>query len=265
MASSWPTSSLAAADRAFSLLTSGPAPLAFDGHGFAGLPDRVLGLGELKRLLLSGGLSRAEQDAVWRELVLRARRDGPAWVIACVGLAMPGLRRAVRRLGAGPVPPTVDLPAEVLEGFLVHLRKVDVDGERIVGRLVDAGARRARKARDAEADAAAVQVMRPWSQAPRNPWDHPDWVLARALAAGVINGEEHQLIGGTRLEGRSLAEVSAQLGVSVTLAGAWRRRAQVRLAAAIRAGDLDHVRVDAALVRRRTRLRELLGVVPVAA
>ena len=38
---------------------------------------------------------------MWRELVVRARRDGPAWVVAAVGVAMPGLRRIAGMLAAG--------------------------------------------------------------------------------------------------------------------------------------------------------------------
>ncbi|GAA4471010.1 hypothetical protein GCM10023170_088820 [Phytohabitans houttuyneae] len=246
-------------------MTCPPAPLAFDGRGFEGLPDRLLALDELKSVLLSRGLSRQEQDVVWRELVERARRDGPAWVIACVGVAMPGLRRAARRLAADWMSPTVDLHAEVLEGFLIHLRKVDLSDDRIVGKLVDAGKRRARKARDADADASAIHVNRPWSRAPLSPWDHPDWILTRAVAAGVIDVDEHALIAKTRLEGCTLATVAAELGISASLAGDWRRKAQLRLADAIRAGELDHVRLDAYLVRHRRRLRAVLGVVPVAA
>jgi hypothetical protein len=38
MSRPWPFSPLDAAQRAFDLLTCPPAPLAFDGPGFAGLP-----------------------------------------------------------------------------------------------------------------------------------------------------------------------------------------------------------------------------------
>jgi hypothetical protein len=239
--------------------------LAFDGRGFAGLPNQILALDELKKLLLGRSMSRPEQDAVWRELVIRARRDGPAWVIACVGLAMPGLRRAVRRVGTDWASPMVDLHAEVLEGFLTQLKKVDLDDDRIAGKLVDAGTRRARKARDADADASAIHVNRPWSRAPLNPWDHPDWVLARAFAAGVIDWEEHCLIGRTRLEGHTVAKVAAAMGIRAAVAGDWRRKAELKLADAIRAGALDHVRLDSTLERRRKRLLDVLGVMPVAA
>src|SRR5258706_6279282 len=89
----WPSTPLDAAQRAFDLLVCPPAPLAFDGRAFAGLPQRLLPLDELKRFLIDSATPRPVRDTVWRELVVRARRDGPPWVIAAVGIAMPGLRR----------------------------------------------------------------------------------------------------------------------------------------------------------------------------
>src|ERR1700730_479236 len=91
--STWPSSPLAAASRAFDLLTCAPAPLAFDGRAFEGLPERMMPLDDLRKILLARSTSVAVRDAVWRELVIRARRDGPAWVVAAVGMAIPGLRR----------------------------------------------------------------------------------------------------------------------------------------------------------------------------
>jgi hypothetical protein len=101
MSRPWPSGPLDAAQRAFDLLTCPPAPLAFDGRGFAGLPPRLLPLEELKKILIADRTPRWVRDAVWRELVVRGRRDGPAWVVAAAGLAMPGLRRAAGRLARG--------------------------------------------------------------------------------------------------------------------------------------------------------------------
>src|SRR3954463_6916065 len=98
---SWPSTPLDAAQRAFDLLVCPPAPLAFDGRGFPGLPNKILPLDQLKKLLIDDATPRSVRDAVWRELVVRPRRDGPAWVIAAVGIAMPGLRRIAGRLGKG--------------------------------------------------------------------------------------------------------------------------------------------------------------------
>src|SRR5258706_14449391 len=73
----WPSSPLDAAQRAFELLVCQPAPLAFDTRPFAGLPDEILPLDELRDLLLLPATGVPARDAVWRELVTRGRRGGP--------------------------------------------------------------------------------------------------------------------------------------------------------------------------------------------
>jgi hypothetical protein len=66
-------------------------------------------------------------------------------------------------------------------------------------------------------------------------------VLARAVAAAVLTPDECLLISATRLDHVGLPVVADTLGISVQLAGAWRRTAEKRLAAAIRTGELDRV------------------------
>src|SRR5216117_2049207 len=105
----WPSTPLDAAQRAFE-----------------GLPQRILPLDELKKFLIHNDTPRPVRDTVWRELVVRAPRDGPAWVIATVGLAMPGLRRAAGRLAAGWRADTADLDGELLAGFLTRLHTLDL-------------------------------------------------------------------------------------------------------------------------------------------
>ena len=144
----WPCTPLDAAQHAFELLTCPPAPLAFDCRGIDGLPQRILPLDELKTVLIDEATPRPVRDAVWRELVTRARRDGPAWVVAAVGLAMPGLVCSAGRLARGWRGDTADRDAELLAGFLARLQTVDLDEERICGRLLDAGERAVRRARE---------------------------------------------------------------------------------------------------------------------
>lgn len=237
----WPATPLDAAQRAFDLLVCPPAPLAFDGRGFPGLPDRILPLGELKKILIDDATPRRVRDEVWRELVTRARRDGPAWVVAAVGIAMPGLRRMAGRLSAGWPGDSSDRDSELLTGFVDRLRTIDLRQTRIAGKLIDAGARAVKHARDRQQESDAVRVPTTWSLPPQQPWDHPDWVLARAVAAAVIDPDEYLLIVTTRLDGGALTTAADKLGISVPLAAAWRRKAERRLAAAIRAGELDWV------------------------
>src|SRR2546429_575858 len=151
----WPSSPLDAAQRAFELLVCQPASLAFDGRPFIGLPEQLLPLDELRELLLLPQTAVPVRDAVWRELVTRARRDG-------------------------------------------------------------------------------LPVL---------PWDHPDLVLARAVAAGVLEPEEAALIGATRLGKATLAQAGRPLDMDPAQAGAWRRKAELRLRDAVHAGELDYVSI----------------------
>src|SRR3954471_15716858 len=137
--SCWPSTPLDAAEKAFLLLAEAPTHVPFDARGFDRLPDRILPLDELRRLVLAAATSPEVRDAVWRELVVRARRDGPAWRVAAVGMAMPGLRRQAGLLAAGGHGDTHDLDSELLVGFMERLATVDLDEPRICGRLVDAG------------------------------------------------------------------------------------------------------------------------------
>lgn len=237
----WPSGPLDAAQRAFQLLTIPPAPLAFDCRGIADLPQRLVPLDELGRLLISDATPRPIRDVVWQEVVTRARRDGPAWVVAAVGLALPGLRRRAGRLASGWRGETADLDAELLTGFLERLSTIDLDAANICSRLIDAGARSVRRARACAQDNDAVRIFEAWGPPPRRPWDHPDWVLARALAAAVLDPEECLLISATRLDDVPIQVVADRLGISMQLAISWRRRGEQRLVAAVRAGDLDWV------------------------
>lgn len=237
----WPSTPLDAAQRAFDLLVCPPAPLAFDGRAFAGLPNRLLPLDELKKILIDDATPRSVRDQVWRELVVRARRDGPAWVIAALGIAMPGIRRMAGLLGAGWHGDSSDRDSEMLIGFVERLRTIDLRDRRIVGKLIDAGARAVKNARERQEEIDTVRVHATWSLPPQQPWDHPDWVLTRAVKAAIISPDEYLLIAATRLDNAGLPRVADKLGISVSLAGAWRRKAERRLAAAIRAGEVDWV------------------------
>jgi hypothetical protein len=237
----WPATPLDAAQRAFDLLVCPPAPLAFDGRAFAGLPNRMLPLDELKKILIDDATPRPVRDAVWRELVVRARRDGPAWMVAAVGIAMPGLRRMAGMLGRGWHGDSSDRDSELLTGFVDRLRTVDLRERRIVGKLIDAGARAVKNARERQEEIDAIRVHVTWSLPPQQPWDHPDWVLTRAVAAAIISPDEYLLISATRLDDVGLPVVADKLGISVPLARAWRRKAERRLAGAIRAGEVDWV------------------------
>lgn len=260
--SSAPASPLTALNRYFHLICTEPTRLLFDAIGYAGLPQQSINPVELRKRLLAGDIRPATVDEVWRGLVRRARRPRPAgdeWTVVAVGVAVPGLKRAAGELAYGWRGDTSDIDAAMLGAFAHRLRTLDLEQPRVLGKLLDAAIRAGAKARAAEGDRDVIRVEQAWSRAPLRPWDHPDWVLQRAVAAGVIDRTEARLIGDTWLEDQPLSVVAAALRLEVRLASDWRWRAAVRLRQAIVVGELDHVRTRRDVAARRRALHLTLA------
>lgn len=214
------------------LLTTGPEPLSVDGAALGGgLPRRRIPLSELASILMHPSCDHATSDQVWRLLIGRARTDGPAWVVGAVGVALPGLRQAAYRLRGF----TGDVQAELLTAFVAALPGVKPGGARVVQRLLSAtftAARAALRATEPIRTNAPVEL-------PVAAGGHPDVVLARAVAAGIITPGEAELIGATRLEGVSVADYAQRAGRGYWAVAKERSRAEERLVTAIRAGVLS--------------------------
>ncbi len=235
---------LDSADAAFRALVTGPRPLALNPARLApGLPDRDVPLDELKALLLHPSASARARNKVWAELVRRARAGRPAWVIGLVGIAMPGLRRAVAALSAGWRGDREDLESEVLAGFLAAMRGLDLDdldAVPLASRLCWAAWRAGRALAYAHADwASRRRDLDESFDAPAMPWGHPDFVLAAAVRRGVLTAAQAELIGRSRLERIPLARIAAELGVTRSALCHRRRGAEARLVTAIRRGGLS--------------------------
>ena len=106
---------------------------------------------------------------------------------------------------------------------------------------MEAGVRAARKIREAESDTMLIRSGEAGAVLPIRPWDHPDLVLARAVAVAVLDRDEATLIAATRLDHQTLAAVAAQIGISPQTASDWRAKAEKRLVEAIGAGELAFV------------------------
>lgn len=225
------------------LLTTGPQPLSVDGAALGGgLPRRRIALSELASILMHPSCDHATSDRVWLQLIARARTDGPAWVVGAVGVALPGLRQAAYRLRGF----SGDVQAELLIAFVAALRSVKPGGAKVVQRLLSATFTAARAAlRAAEPTRTTAPVELPVAAG-----GHPDFVLARAVAAGVITPGEAELIGATRLEGVSVADYADRAGRGYWAVAKERSRAEERLVAAIRSGGLSDE--DAAVIAEAT-------------
>ncbi|GAA1025862.1 hypothetical protein GCM10009557_01480 [Virgisporangium ochraceum] len=221
------------------LLCTGPQPLAVDGRTLGhGLPRRMIPLHELAAQLMHPATSFQARDAAWRLLVRRARDDGGRWTVGAVGVALPGLRRAAGRLSRSTS--STDVQLDLLEGFTQALSTVDLEQPRICARLCNAAYVTARRRAAAEEAAASGEAAdAPGSRLPPRMYGHPDFVLARAVAAGVITAADAELIGATYLENVPLAEYADRIGISRWAAYRRRDLAKTRLATAIREGRLS--------------------------
>ena len=65
--------------------------------------------------------------------------------------------------------------------------------------------------------------------------------MARAVAVGVIDPDEANLIAVTRLDNRTLAQAAEAAGIPASTAGSWRSDAERRLVEAIADGELAFV------------------------
>ncbi|MFD8497287.1 hypothetical protein [Amycolatopsis sp. NPDC059657] len=232
------------ARRAFRWLVTGPEPLWIDGRFFPGLPRRRVRLDELSTLLRDPQLAMSTVDSAWVHLVTRSRDEGGAWTVACVGLALHALIPMAATMSARYADDPSDIHAAVLTGFLTELAHMDLGRPWVMWRLRCAALRAGHVfIRDA-LDRPPPMDEDFHSSEPTLPWGHEDIVLARAVAEGVITGEQAELIGSTRLEPEyTLTQAATDRGVSYKAIEQVRRRAERKLGAwlieQIRHDDLD--------------------------
>ncbi|WP_084965376.1 hypothetical protein [Thermoactinospora rubra] len=231
---------LSAAEASFRLLTTGPHPLAVDGRLIGrGLPARLVDLAELRRLLLAPAATDTLKDAAWAELVRRAHTGDPAWVVGCVGVAMPGLKNiAARVIRTSPAFLADDIVSELLTEFVAQLRRVDVQSQRIATRLLWWARKAALRVRDRESRQAQPYPADLAMTCVGSAVD-PIEVLAEAVRAKVITPAAAALINATRLEGVTLRAYAAARSVPEDRLRKMRKAAETRLAQAIRDGQVS--------------------------
>ncbi|MEU9018650.1 hypothetical protein [Actinomadura sp. NPDC048394] len=228
------------AERSFQLLTTDPHPLAMDGRAIGhGLPARSVDLGELRTLLLAETASDALKDAAWRALVIRARMGDPAWVVGCVGVAMPGLKAtAAQVIRTSPHGLIDDIVSEMLTEFVAQLARINLHNPYIAARLMrwarkGAFRARCRATRELPIDPCDLGEHRPAADADLA-------VLVRDAAhQDIISSQEAELIIATRLDGRSVQDIAQAWAVAAWRLYTGRRAAEAKLAAAIRDGRIS--------------------------
>ncbi len=253
------------ADNAFRTLNeSSVAPVLDMSHPAPELPAQAVRLDELQEILLAGA-SQELRDAVWAEVVRRARQN-ETWKLAAVGMAIPALRAAAGSLSRGFDGDREELDAEILTGFLTHLSSVDVEAPGIITKLRWAAWRAGREVVLAHRRAVEREEEIGEGASLARPTGHPDLVLARAVEAGVISAADAELIAATRLDGDDMEGYAVRVGASYNAVKIRRQRAEVRLVAFVtghRRPRADETRVRSIRPAQRPalgRTAELLNV-----
>jgi hypothetical protein len=265
-ASVWGSSVFADLDVLFAGIADGPDAVGVDCAAWAdlGLPPRFLTLRALRDWLLAHRTNYRARDAVWRELVRRARTD-PAWVSVAAGMMAPALVQAAGRIARGFRDDPRDIDAEMLTAFLGALETADLDGERFFSRLRWVAVRAGLAVRHAHQPYVLVgDIENAVGMAPHLPYGHPDLILQRAVDAQVITVDEADLISTTRLEAVTVERHAENLGLDPAALRMRRHRAETALVTAITTGTLSgaiSVGSREALDRRANR-RALLNPVP---
>ncbi|MDG4803581.1 hypothetical protein [Micromonospora sp. WMMD980] len=240
----WPTAPLDAVEAAFAALSGEPAPLSIDLDVVGpvdGLPAGVVALPALREWLLANPRAYCARDAVWRELIRRARLDGPQWVIAAAGMAMPALRRYARRLSDGYRDDPDDIGAEILAGFLAALRDhVDVASRAPYASLCRAGWRAGYALRQQAREYLTVEDVERVTgpRTPRVPYGHPDVLVRRAVRLGILDADDEQAYIDVRLGRRAMDPIAARMGISTDALRMRLGRIDTRLAEALASGIL---------------------------
>jgi len=239
MPSTKSTSALSSAETAFGLLTCEPAPLAIDARPIPGLPNRSIALDELRQLLVNEPHYVETTDALWRQLASQAREWGPAWVVGAVGVALPGLTRMAVRMAAAHPPHADDIDSEVLTGFLDAVRHAPLQPPRVWLRLCWSAWRAGVSVVKGEPTQELPADLPTGSRSPALPYGHPELILGRAAAAGIITAEQAELIAGTRFGDTLIEQLATELAVPAPVLRMRRRRAELRVAKAVLAGSLS--------------------------
>lgn len=196
----------------------------------AALPPGPLSPNELRETLLQKTTAFETRDEALAWVMGMAQTDGDRWMMAALGMLLPGLRSQTAYLTAWCPALAADVQAEVLDATVVAIVGLHPGQTRIAAGLVWAGYRGGHRYVTGQL---TEETRRASSECIRTeaPGGHPDLVLYRAVSEGVIEACDAAIIGDTRLGDvrlTGLADVKSKAYQSLAKR---RRRAEIRLAA----------------------------------
>jgi hypothetical protein len=232
----------ASVEHFFAGLVQAPTPECFDARLIPGVA-RILPLDELRDLLKTERLDTDTTDAVWRQLARHAREWGEPWTTIATGIALPGLTHMARKIRhAARARFDEDVASEMMAAFLDALRTADLAAPRLWLRLCWPAWRAGVRATRTEQASELPDDVPAGSRTPTLPYGHPDLLLGRAVAAGVITQQAADIISATRLDHVLLAQLAAEQNVSPAVLRRRRRQWEADLVDALRQGLLTVTR-----------------------
>jgi hypothetical protein len=190
--------------------------------------------------------SPAERDRTWRSIVERVRRSGNTWTTISIGLALPGIRKAVKRATqyAPGFHDRVELESAALAGFITALSEIDIMIPRICARLCNRAYVTARRcAIEISRYQRLLQSSTYESHAPHVQYGHIDLVLASAVREHAITKRQAAMISGYYLEQDTIEASAAANGISVENAIAEIKAARIQVAKWLGFSDIKYTRI----------------------
>ena len=205
-----------------------------------GIPHRDMPPRVLERFVIAQA-SYAERDQVWAGIITRARQPPArtAYQLLAIGVAAKGLRRYRNHVHAGSNAERADLDADLIHGLLRRLATIDISAGNLGGKLIDSATGYAQRRwrshlgrpHPADPDHAAASTERGSLQTALSR------LFARVATAGhPLDLVDAELIAATRLDGHTMIDTAARLGLPLEAAYKRRQRAENRLRALTRHG-----------------------------
>lgn len=200
--------------------------------GSEGVPADAGSWNRIRQCLMERSISASARDEIWHLLLRSARYDWPVGAVTSAWMALPGLQKQSRRLWIQlrSRAESEDVDSELVAAFLQRMRSIPISGENVYGRLLGATARDAGDALDVVPLSVRWVPAEPDAVCAPGPTGHPEFVLRRAVLAGVITKDDGELIACTRLSDESLRDQARRRGLTEAAASSRRRRAELVLA-----------------------------------
>ncbi|WP_156161842.1 hypothetical protein [Nocardia vulneris] len=168
-------------------------------------------------------------DLVWRWLLERARRDGEEAVLVCAGLAVPMLAATAARLAHRVGSDRADAEAAVLAAFVHAVGHLNLRKTRVWCALRWAAFRGGRRWEKQEALSGIPIPPEDFGLRAQRSGGDVEALLTLAVAEGVIDAEDAELIADTRLTRRTLIALATERGEPYKRLHKRRKLAETRL------------------------------------